>query len=85
MPGGLSPNTGRPTKSESVAISTRYPNLSTICWQRSLEKIGIVLAESHQPVVVLYLRNCANTTRSSCVREIVTAQSPSILSEHEIC
>jgi hypothetical protein len=65
MPVGLSPNTSQPIKSESVAISARYPNLSTTRWPRSLEKIGIVLAESQQPVVVSYLRNCANTTRST--------------------
>ena len=76
---GLSPNTGQLTKSESVAISASYSALSTTCWPRSLEKIGIVLAESRQPVVVSYLRNCANTARSSCVREIVTAQSSSSL------
>ncbi len=52
MPVGLSPNTGQPSKSESVAISTRSPNLSTIRWLWRLENIGIVLAESHQPVVV---------------------------------
>ena len=30
------------------------------CWPRSLEIIAIVLAESHLPVVVSYLRNCGN-------------------------
>jgi hypothetical protein len=45
-----------------------------------LEKIGIVLAESHQPVVVSYLRKYGKVYD----REIVTTQSPSILSEHEI-
>jgi len=64
MPVGLSPNTGQPVNFDSVAISASDSNLSTICWIRSLDKIGIVLAESHQSVVVSYLRNCANSARS---------------------
>ena len=32
MPVGLSPKTSPPIKSESVAISAKYPNLSTFCW-----------------------------------------------------
>ena len=32
MPVGLSPKTAPPIKSESVAISSTYPNLSTFFW-----------------------------------------------------
>ena len=67
MPVGLSSNTGQPSKSESVAISVSYSGLSTTCWPRSLETIGIVLAESHQPVVLSYLRKCAEVYDRGCL------------------
>jgi len=63
---GLSSDTGQLKKFESVAISTSDSTLSTTCWLAAeSEKIGIVLAESHQPIVLSYLRNCANTARST--------------------
>jgi len=34
MPGGLSPNAAPPIKSESIAISASYSNLSTTRWPR---------------------------------------------------
>jgi hypothetical protein len=40
MPVGPSPNTGQPTKSDSVAISTRYSNLSTFCWPPNTAGVG---------------------------------------------
>jgi alkanesulfonate monooxygenase SsuD/methylene tetrahydromethanopterin reductase-like flavin-dependent oxidoreductase (luciferase family) len=36
MPVGLSPNTAPPIKSELIAISANYSNLSTTCWPQNV-------------------------------------------------
>jgi len=40
MPVGLSPNTGQPTKSESIAISVSYADLSTFCGAPNPAAVG---------------------------------------------
>ena len=49
MPVGLSPSTTPPIKSESVAISANYSNLSITCWPR--DTAGAAYFPNHpQPI-----------------------------------
>ena len=81
MPVALSLNTGQPIKSESAAISASDSNLSTICWSKKNRYCAGGIPSAGSRVVFAQLRKYGKV----CDRGIVTAQSPCILSKHEIC
>ena len=71
MPADLFPKTAEVGRSESVAISACYSALSTTCWPRSLGKIGLVLAESHQRVGKA--DGVEGVSNSRCLRKLGSA------------
>jgi hypothetical protein len=59
MPDGLSSNTGQATKSESVAISASYSDLSTTCWPRKTRYCARGIPSAGRRVVFAQLRKCS--------------------------
>jgi hypothetical protein len=63
MPVRLSPRTSPSLKSDSAAISTSYPNLSTFCWRQILSG-----SEDH------FLNDAVRTHEISCREKSVLSR-----------